>query len=81
VCVAVVLGVCCRCAGIEVLIGKLADAWAPQIADQYLLDNVLAAKGIARSTLREEIGRRRGLELDRRGGEKNAFSNLATLVQ
>jgi hypothetical protein len=40
----------------EVLIGKLADAWAPQIADQYLLDNVLAAEGIARSILREEIG-------------------------
>jgi hypothetical protein len=35
---------------------KLADAWAPQIADQYLLDNVLAAEGIARSILREEIG-------------------------
>jgi hypothetical protein len=34
----------------------LADAWAPQIADQYLLDNVLAAEGIARSILREEIG-------------------------
>jgi hypothetical protein len=33
-----------------------ADAWAPQIADQYLLDNVLAAEGIARSILREEIG-------------------------
>ena len=31
--------------GMEVLIGKLADAWAPQIADQYLLDNVLAADG------------------------------------
>ena len=44
--------------GMEVLIGKLADAWAPQIADQYLLDNVLvlAAEGIARSILREEIG-------------------------
>ena len=40
----------------EVLIGKLADAWAPQIADQYLLDNVLAAEGIAKSILREEIG-------------------------
>jgi hypothetical protein len=40
----------------EVLIGKLADAWAPQIADQYLLDNVLAVEGIARSILREEIG-------------------------
>jgi hypothetical protein len=40
----------------EVLIGKLADAWAPQIAGQYLLDNVLAAEGIARSILREEIG-------------------------
>jgi hypothetical protein len=42
--------------GMEVLIGKLADAWAPQIAGQYLLDNVLAAEGIARSILREEIG-------------------------
>ena len=42
--------------GMEVLIGKLADAWAPQIAEQYLLDNVLAAEGIARSILREEIG-------------------------
>jgi hypothetical protein len=42
--------------GMEVLIGKLADAWAPQIADQYLLDNVLAAEGIARSILRKEIG-------------------------
>jgi hypothetical protein len=40
----------------EVLIGKLADAWAPQIADHYLLDNVLAAEGIAKSILREEIG-------------------------
>jgi hypothetical protein len=40
----------------EVLIGRLADAWAPQIADQYLLDNVLAAEGIAKSILREEIG-------------------------
>jgi hypothetical protein len=40
----------------EVLIGKLAEAWAPQIADQYLLDNVLAAEGIAKSILREEIG-------------------------
>jgi hypothetical protein len=40
----------------EVLIGKLADTWAPQIADQYLLDNVLAAEGIARSIMREEIG-------------------------
>jgi hypothetical protein len=38
----------------EVLIGRLADAWAPQIADQYL--NVLAAEGIAKSILREEIG-------------------------
>jgi hypothetical protein len=43
-------------AGMEVLIGRLADAWAPQIADQYLLDNVLAAEGIAKSILREEIG-------------------------
>jgi hypothetical protein len=42
--------------GMEVLIGKLADAWAPQIAEQYLLDNVLTAEGIARSILREEIG-------------------------
>jgi hypothetical protein len=25
------------------LISKLADAWAPQIAEQYLLDNVLTA--------------------------------------
>jgi hypothetical protein len=40
----------------EVLLGKLADAWAPQIAEQYLLDNALAAEGIARSILREEIG-------------------------
>jgi hypothetical protein len=40
----------------EVLIGWLADAWAPQIAEQYLLDNVLAAEGIAKSILREEIG-------------------------
>ena len=43
-------------AGMEVLIGRLADAWAPQIADQYLLGNVLAAEGIAKSILREEIG-------------------------
>jgi hypothetical protein len=43
-------------AGMEVLIGRLADAWAPQIAGKYLLDNVLAAKGIAKSILREEIG-------------------------
>ena len=43
-------------AGMEVLISRLGDAWAPQIADQYLLDNVLAAEGIARSILREEIG-------------------------
>jgi hypothetical protein len=42
--------------GKEVLIGKLADAWAPQVAGRYLLDNVLAAEGIARSILREEIG-------------------------
>ena len=28
-----------------------------QIAEQYLLDNVLAAEGIARSILREEIGK------------------------
>jgi hypothetical protein len=42
-------------AGMEVLIGKLADAWAPQIDDLYLLDNVLAAEGIAKSILREEI--------------------------
>jgi hypothetical protein len=38
-------------AGMEVLIGRLADAWAPQIAEQYLLDNVLAAEGIAKSIL------------------------------
>jgi hypothetical protein len=38
------------------IIGKLADAWAPQIADQYLLDNVLAAEGIAKRILREEMG-------------------------
>jgi hypothetical protein len=31
-------------------------AWAPQIADQYLSDNVLAAEGTAKSILREEIG-------------------------
>ena len=43
-------------AGMEVLIGRLADAWAPQIADQYLLDNVLAAEGIAKCILCEEIG-------------------------
>jgi hypothetical protein len=42
-------------AGMEVLIGKLADAWALQIAGKYLLDNVLAAEGIAKSILREEI--------------------------
>jgi hypothetical protein len=35
---------------------QVGDAWAPQIADQYLLDNVLAAEGIAKSILREEIG-------------------------
>jgi hypothetical protein len=43
-------------AGAAVLIGRLADAWAPQIAEQYLLDNVLAAEGIAKCILREEIG-------------------------
>jgi hypothetical protein len=41
----------------EVLIGKLADAWAPQIAEQHLLDKVLAAESIGKSIiLREEIG-------------------------
>jgi hypothetical protein len=29
-------------------------AWVPQIAEQHLLDNVLAAEGIAKSILREE---------------------------
>jgi hypothetical protein len=43
-------------AGMEVLIGRLADAWAPQIAEQYLLDNVLATECITKSILREEIG-------------------------
>jgi hypothetical protein len=42
-------------AEMEVLIGRLAGAWAPEIAEQhqYLLDNVLAAEGIAKSILRE----------------------------
>jgi hypothetical protein len=43
-------------AGMEVLIGRLADAWAPKSTEQYLLGNVLAAEGIAKSILREEIG-------------------------
>jgi hypothetical protein len=43
-------------AGMGVLIGRLADAWAPQIAEQHLLDNVLAAEDIAKSIIREEIG-------------------------
>jgi hypothetical protein len=40
----------------EILIGKLADACSPQIAEQYFLDNVLAAEGIAKSIMRKEIG-------------------------
>jgi hypothetical protein len=35
---------------------QVADAWAPQIADQYLLDDALAAESIEKSILREEIG-------------------------
>jgi hypothetical protein len=40
------------------LIGKLADAWAPQIADQYLLDNVLAAEGGHREEHPTSYGRK-----------------------